>query len=104
MLYLFPKVAGTEIAATTLHNVFDLRHDMKTGLDLSAMTNAKVKRLHGMQLLLIDEVSMIDVDLIQGIQEVCSMIDHNKRPSAADADCWGQIHVIFFGDFKQRGP
>ena len=98
------EVEGTEIAAMTLHNVFDLRNDMKTGLDLSALTHPKVKKLHAMQLLLLDEVSMIDVDLCQGIQEVCSMVDHNKRPQAdEDADCWGQIHVVFFGDFKQSG-
>ena len=70
------QVEGTdEIAAMTLHNIFDLRNDMKTGLDLSALTHPKVKRLHAMQLLLIDEVSMIDVDLCQSVQEIPALLD-----------------------------
>ena len=46
---------------------------------------------------------MIDVDLWQSLEEVLSVVDHNKRPKATDSDSFGAVHVILFGDFKS-GP
>ncbi len=42
-----------------------------------------------------------DVDFWHGIREVCSIVDHNKRPNAPHtADSFGNMHVLLFGDFK----
>ena len=46
---------------------------------------------------------MIDVDLWQSLEEILSVLDHNKRPKATGADNFGAVHVILFGDFKS-GP
>jgi RecG-like helicase len=90
----------TDIGATTLHNAFQLGGDMKTTLDLSSMNHRKVDALHKMNVLMIDEVSMIDIDLFHSIVEILSCIDHNKRPDVMCDDPFGDIHIILFGDFK----
>ena len=51
----------------------------------------------------IAQVSMIDVDLWQSLEEILSVVDHNKRPKATDSDSFGAVNVILFGDFKS-GP
>ncbi len=42
-----------------------------------------------------------DVDIWHGIREVCSIVDHNKRPGAPHtADSFGNMHVLLFGAKK----
>ena len=60
-----------------------------------------VADLLSMEVLLLDEVSMIDDQCFAGICEVLSIIDHSRRPNAREADCFGPLHLIIFGDFKQ---
>ena len=43
-------------------------------------------------------VSMMDVDCWATIVELLSVVDHNRRPNARDADPFGEVHVILFGD------
>ncbi len=88
----------------TLHNMLELDQNCKTKLDLSNMEHFKVAALHKMDVLMIDEVSMIDVDLWQSLEEILSVVDHNKRPKATDSDSFGAVHMILFGDFKQLPP
>ena len=57
-----------------------------------------------MQVLLLDEVSMIDVDAFGGIMSVLSTIDDTRRPNVAVSDCFGSVHMVLFGDFKQLPP
>ena len=45
------------------------------------MQHIKVAALHKTDVLMIDEVSMIDVDLWQSLEEILSVVDHNKRPT-----------------------
>jgi len=52
------EIAGTDVAASTLHSLFDLDVELKTKLDLSKVEHEKVKSLIKMQVLLLDEVSM----------------------------------------------
>ena len=87
----------------TLRNMLELDQNCKTKLDLSNMEHYKTAALHKMDVLMIDEVSMIDVDLWQSLEEILSVVDHNKRPKATDSDSFGAVHVILFGDFKS-GP
>ena len=54
--------------------------------------------------LLLDEVSMIDVDCFRGVMETMSVADHTRRPEKDKADHFGCAHVILFGDFKQLPP
>ena len=40
------------------------------------------------------------VDIWQGIEEVMSIVDHNRRPKASGGDNFGHVHVVLFGDYK----
>ena len=57
-----------------------------------------------LEVMLLDEVSMLDTDCFTDICNVLSIIDHSRRPEARAADCFGPVHVILFGDFKQLPP
>ena len=79
--------------------------EYKTKLDLAKVTHPKVADLVSLQVLLLDEVSMLDKLCFEGIQEVLSIVDHNRRPDAPlSADPFGDVHLLLFGDFKQLPP
>ena len=54
---------GTIVSASTLHNTFGFDGDYASKLDFSKTTDQKVAELISLQLLMIDEVSMLDVDI-----------------------------------------
>ena len=54
---------GTTVSASTLHNTFGFDGEYECKLDFSKTTDQKVAELIALQLLLIDEVSMLDVDI-----------------------------------------
>ena len=61
------------------------------------ITNSKVQALLRLQVLLLDEVSMIDTDCGNGVMDTLSVIDHTRRPNAYSSDPFGSVHVILFG-------
>ena len=79
---------------------FEFDGEFKSRLDFAKLTNAKVADLMMLEVLLLDEVSMLDTDCFDGMCEELSIIDHSRRPSARAADCFGPVHVLLFGDFK----
>ena len=93
-------VAGTEVAAMTIHALLDLNPDMESKLDFTK-GNPKTAVLMSLDVLFIDEVSMIDVDCWQAVAQAFSVIDHTKRPHDRSGDAFGELHVLLFGDFKQ---
>ena len=58
---------GTIVSASTLHNTFGFDGEYESKLDFSKTTDQKVAELIALQLLLIDEVSMLDVDICAGV-------------------------------------
>ena len=54
-----------------------------------------------LQVLLLDEVSMLDTDAWNAICTILSTVDHSRRPDVQTSDTFGSLHVILFGDFKQ---
>ena len=99
------EIAGTEVSATTVHNLFDFDQDYTSKLDFAKVTQTKVAALIKLAVLLLDEVSMLDHVAFNSICKVLSDIDHCRRPDAAvDADCFGSAHVVLFGDLKQLPP
>ena len=95
------EIPGTVVNAITVHNLLDLDGDLQTKLDFAKLGHPKVAALMSLEVLFIDEVSMIDVDCWQTISTLFSIIDHSKRPHARGADSFGELHVLLFGDFKQ---
>ena len=47
---------------------------------------------------------MIDVDCYASIAELLSTANHSRRPSTSGNEPFGNVHVIFFGDFKYPYP
>ena len=41
---------------------------------------------------------MIDTDCFSAIAETLSVVDHSRRPEASDADAFGSLHIVLFGD------
>ncbi len=53
------EVEGTDIAATTVHNLFDFDGDYTTKLDFTKLDQKKVINILEMRILLLDEVSLL---------------------------------------------
>ena len=98
------EIEGTDVAATTIHALFDLDCELKTKLDFAKVDHPKVQSLMELEVLFVDEVSMIDDDCWSVISELFSIIDHSKRPHERGSDAFGDKHMILFGDFKQLPP
>ena len=99
------EIEGTDVSATTLHNLFDFDQDYTSKLDFAKVTNTKVAALIRLQVLLLDEVSMLDHVAFTSVCKVLSDIDHCRRPDAeVDADSFGSVHILLFGDLKQLPP
>ena len=100
------EIEGTDVCASTIHTIFDLDTEYKTKLDFAKLNNIKVATLMAMEVLLLDEVSMIDTACWSTIVDLLSIVDHNRRPNAnaAAEDPFGHMHVLLFGDFKQLPP
>ena len=47
---------------------------------------------------------MIDDACFTGICDTLSILDHTRRPNERPSDCFGPMHVLLFGDFKQLPP
>ena len=84
--------------------MFELDGECKTKLDFGKTASPKVAELIALEVLLLDEVSMTDKLCFEGIQNICSIIDHSRRPGVASADPFGSVHLLLFGDFKQLPP
>ena len=85
----------------TIHSLFELNGDLTSKLDFGKIDNPSVAVLLRLAVLLLDEVSMIDTKTWQVIAEILAIIDHTRRPDARDADAFGNIHLVLFGDFKR---
>ena len=97
MYTLKHSLVGTDVQASTIHSLFELDYDLKSKLDLAKTEHPKVAALLALEVLFIDEVSMIDVDCWTTVSELFAAVAHEKRPDARAADDFGEIHLILFG-------
>ena len=95
------EINGTAVSATTLHNLFEFDGEYKTKLDF-AKVQGKVADLMKTKVLLLDEISMIDVLAWQSICNVLSILADSRAEPGPDH--LGAVHLLLFGDFKQLPP
>ena len=97
MYTLKHSLLGTDVQASTIHALLELDYDLKSKLDLAKTGHPKVAALLDLEVLFIDEVSMIDVDCWATVSAMFAAVTHSKRPDARAADDFGEIHLILFG-------
>ena len=55
--------------------------------------------LMALEVLFIDEVSMIDVDCWSAVSQLFAAVDRSRRPNVHAEDDSGDINLILFGPF-----
>ena len=88
-------VEGTDVTAATMHSLFGLDAEYGTKIDFSKLRDPKVQALLSMRVLLIDEVSMMDIECWSVVKRIVREV--RKRT-------YEPVHIIMFGDFKQLPP
>jgi len=93
-------VAATLIKGQTLHSFLGINYADSTVDELynNILNNTKkFKILLNLEILIIDEISMMDSDLFEKISLYLSKIKNNNKP-------FGDIQLILIGDFCQLPP
>lgn len=89
------------IGGRTIHSFLGIGLGTKTAQELakSVITKSKqiYQRLIMLKILIIDEISMLDIELFDKISEFLSIIRKNSEP-------FGGLQLIFCGDFCQIPP
>ena len=90
---------GTSVAASTLHNTFGFDGEYESKLDFSHTTDQKVAELIGLQLLLMDEVSMLDVDIVASVFSLALFVFRpiGHHPGVARISCTGEGTLVHVG-------
>lgn len=93
--------AAVNINGQTIHSFFGLKPfdtDYIEHVDyLKKQRNFLYNRLLRLQCLIIEEISMLDNVLFDGLSQILKLIKKNDKP-------FGNIQVIFVGDFYQLKP
>ena len=78
--------------------MLDLDCELQSKLDFAKTGHPKVAALMALEVLFVDEVSMIDVDCWATVSKLFAVVSQSKRPGTHSADEFGDVHVILFGD------
>lgn len=99
---MFQLPFGAFVPATNidgLHNIsFEVRTLMQLPKEIVKLSSAKRNIIRHMELLIIDEVSMLRADLLDAIDTVLRHIRRRKN------DAFGGVQVLFIGDMLQLPP
>ena len=98
----FVVVAPTGVAAilaggVTIHSFFGMPFDPITPMTVFQINQDKQYMLRRVDTIIIDEVSMVRCDLIDGIDRILRKVMHNSQP-------FGGKQIIFSGDLYQLEP
>ena len=86
-------VAALNVDGLTIHRLFAFRKDLNSDLD----NYTPPSTIKDLEVLLIDEVSMVRADILDWISKALMKGKKNRLP-------FGGIQVIFFGDLYQLPP
>lgn len=98
-------VAAINAGGVTIHSFFQLpfapfvptKEGAKNLISKQQMASHKREIIRKMEILVIDEVSMVRADLLDAIDAVMRYYRHNQEP-------FGGVQVIFIGDLYQLSP
>ncbi|MEX0917595.1 MAG: helix-turn-helix domain-containing protein [Candidatus Paceibacterota bacterium] len=93
-------IAATHIGGMTIHSWSGIGiRDSLTARDLDSIATKEktVKRITKAHVLVIDEISMLDGNILDMVDRVCRTV--RKRPES-----FGGLQVVFVGDFFQLPP
>lgn len=101
-------IAALNVGGSTLHSFFklpfhpllpnDTRYTIKNIRSTMKYTSEKIKMLRELELIIIDEVSMVRADIIDFIDKLLRVYNHNMR------EPFGGIQILFVGDVYQLEP
>lgn len=97
-------VAAINAEGVTIHSFFQLpfgphipndsHHDIFASQKL---TRTKIKIIRSLDLLIIDEISMVRADVLDAVDEVLRRVRHSKKP-------FGGVQLLMIGDIHQLAP
>jgi len=97
-------VAAINAGGMTLHSLFQLPFepflpgmDFRNSKERFRFSSAKRDMIRGMELLIIDEVSMLRADTLDSIDAILRYIRHSDRP-------FGSLQILYIGDMFQLPP
>lgn len=93
-------IAGIHIGGRTIHSFLGIGLAKKTASELYATARKSpriMKKLKDLRILIIDEVSMMNAELLDKIHEYLSIVRGSMRP-------FGGVQVVLCGDFCQLPP
>lgn len=93
-------VAAINAGGVTIHSFFQLPFGpIIPGTASKAMhfSKEKINIIRGLELLVIDEISMVRADLLDGISDVLQKMRHNYLP-------FGGVQLLLIGDLHQLAP
>ena len=97
VLYTAPTgIAAVNIGAVTLHSAFGF-DNLKDGAKYYKLSREKIEILRNLEVLVIDEISMVRVDVLEQVNKILQFYNYNKKP-------FGGKQIIVFGDIFQLPP
>ncbi len=93
-------IAATHVGGMTIHSWsgINIRKTLsRYELDALSEKEYLVKRLTAAKVLVIDEISMLDADTLDTVEQVCRTLRRKAEP-------FGGLQIIFVGDFFQLPP
>ncbi len=94
-------VAAVNAGGMTLHSFFQLPFGPRTPdspfEQKQALNNRKISVIKTLELLVIDEISMVRADLLDSVDQVLRRYRRNNRP-------FGGVQLLLIGDMQQLSP
>ena len=93
-------IAATHVGGMTIHSWSGIgvkTHLAAYDLEVMAEKESLVKRLRNAKVLIIDEISMLNANLLSMVDVVCRTLRHKDDP-------FGGLQVVLVGDFFQLPP
>ena len=90
-------IASINVDGQTVHSFFGLGIDILTTDNVSAATGKKKNLLDNLDLLIVDEVSMVRADLMDAI-------DTKLKKTRGNEELFGGVQIVVVGDLFQLSP